>query len=107
MIYRFQYLLSISNRAPNCNVRPYPEATDVIWANLGVVGSHAGLRKALAWLGMIFLLVCTGAAVVVAKSQSNKVGPVQVEPRVDRGLVAMLGFSARSGCLGSVLAFSA
>jgi hypothetical protein len=33
-------------------VRRAPEASDILWENLGVVGSHAVVRVFLAWFGM-------------------------------------------------------
>jgi len=56
-------------------VRRAPEGNDILWENLSVVGSSAGVRSALAWFGMLVVLVCTGAAVVIAKSSANKVPP--------------------------------
>ena len=78
-----------------------PEASDVLWENLGVEGASAAIRKAIAWLFMIVLLVCTCALVVLAESaQSTQPPAISCEtPAVDGTLAcdAIWPASATSG----------
>ena len=48
-----------------------PEASDILWENLGVTGLAAKARKALAWVCMILVLVCTCALVVLAEAAKS------------------------------------
>jgi hypothetical protein len=66
-----------------------PEASDVLWENLGVEGSSAAIRKAIAWLFMIVLLVCTCALVVLAESaQSTQPPSISCETPAADGTLA-------------------
>lgn len=56
-------------------VRRAPEASDILWENLGIVGWNASIRRILAWVFTLIVLVCTGAMVVIAKSSANNVPP--------------------------------
>lgn len=87
--------------------KPYSEASDILWENLGVVGTNAVFRSTLAWLGMLIVLVCTGAAVVVAKSSANKVPPaIACQPVEDAGTLtcdAMWPAAATSGAASKAI----
>ena len=66
-----------------------PEASDVLWENLGVEGASAAIRKAIAWLFMIVLLVCTCALVVLAESaQSTQPPAISCETPAADGTLA-------------------
>ena len=72
-----------------------------------MVGLHASLRRFLAWLGMLIVLVCTGAAVVVAKSSANKIPPtISCQPVQDAGTLmcdAMWPAAATSGAASKAI----
>ena len=48
-----------------------PEASDILWENLGVTGLAADVRRAIAWVCMILVLVCTCALVVLAEAAQS------------------------------------
>lgn len=85
----------------------YSWASDILWENLGVVGLSAAFRRSLAWFGMLIVLVCTGAAVVVAQSSANKVPPaISCQPVEDAGTLtcdAMWPAAASSGAASKAI----
>ena len=52
-----------------------PEASDILWENLGVNGGAARARRFLSWVFMTVLMVCTCAMVVLAESAQSTVPP--------------------------------
>jgi len=52
-----------------------PEASDILWENLGVNGGAARTRRFFSWVFMTVLMVCTCAMVVLAESAQSTVPP--------------------------------
>jgi hypothetical protein len=54
-------------------VRRGPEPSTVLWENLQIVGGRAFRKRFTAWVGVVFVLICTGSLVVISQSRENKV----------------------------------
>jgi hypothetical protein len=63
-----------------------PEASDVLWENLGVTGNSARARRFLSSVFMTLLMVCTCAMVVLAESAQSTVPPaIACDPPKEAG----------------------